>query len=323
MPTRDAILMTFTLLVPFTAIGALGGCDPDPLSIDELPAEEERVICAREVACGGALDQSTCESTVFLVESGKTATGIAAVKRGTLAYDSAQARRCLDAITTDCTIRRDAIDLCERIVTGKVAVGGACLLDDECADGGDCVIPSCPNACCPGTCAASTRPAPVPLGGSCAASGAECVSGAACLDGICAPPRAVGAACRGGLGECAAPAVCLAIPGGTETCTVLPTSRGAPCEPGANFGCGRVDERCDGPSRTCVPLSKPGSPCETIGDCVGYAYCDAGACKVRPTIGQPCDTPIEIQCMGSLVCVQGVCAAPTLPPACLSTGASL
>lgn len=324
MLTRASIRMTFALFLPLAAgIGALAGCDPEPLSIDRLAAEEERVICAREVACGGAVDQATCESTAFLVESGRTATAIAAVKRGTLAYDSAMARRCLDQVTTDCAILPDVPNNpCDEIFKGQVAVGGDCLLDDECAGGGACEIPSCPSACCPGTCA-STKQAPVPLGGSCGASGADCVSGAACLDGICAPPRAVGAACQGAWRECAAPAVCLAIPGGTETCTILPTSRGAPCEPGANYGCGRVDERCDAASRTCVPLSAPGSPCETIGDCVGYAYCDAGACKIRPTIGQPCAMPIEIQCMGSLVCPAGVCAAPTPGPACLSTGAPL
>jgi len=208
--------MTFALFLPLAAgIGALAGCDPEPLSIDRLAAEEERVICAREVACGGAVDQATCESTAFLVESGRTATAIAAVKRGTLAYDSAMARRCLDQVTTDCAILPDVPNNpCDEIFKGQVAVGGDCLLDDECAGGGACEIPSCPSACCPGTCA-STKQAPVPLGGSCGASGADCVSGAACLDGICAPPRAVGAACQGAWRECAAPAVCLAIPGGT------------------------------------------------------------------------------------------------------------
>ena len=230
--------MTFALFLPLAAgIGALAGCDPEPLSIDRLAAEEERVICAREVACGGAVDQATCESTAFLVESGRTATAIAAVKRGTLAYDSAMARRCLDQVTTDCAILPDVPNNpCDEIFKGQVAVGGDCLLDDECAGGGACEIPSCPSACCPGTCA-STKQAPVPLGGSCGASGADCVSGAACLDGICAPPRAVGAACQGAWRECAAPLASRGRTTGAAESTsgaTPPAERAFPClRPGA------------------------------------------------------------------------------------------
>lgn len=321
-PTPRTEMFRLSLALILTVAGsALTGCgSSDSLPIDELPAELEQRVCARAVACSGAESQTTCESTIFFAEDPGVQTLVAAVKRGTVNYDGQSARTCLDAYTTDCA---DLVEpaACDKVFHGNVAAGGACVVSAECAGGGRCLEPdTCTVSCCVGTCEAVAGPAAV--GAACdSLASTPCVDGAFCSnDGICTARRPVGAACSGSRDECLDPAVCLYHPDGSpETCTVISTAPGAACDPGANFGCGREDETCNATTLRCTKRALPGAACDGYDDCVGYATCDtaAGTCKVRPKLGEACDNNAQIWCLGSLACVNGVCAEPTLGPACV------
>jgi hypothetical protein len=320
MPRPEIFRLSLAFLLA-VASGALTGCGSDPIPVEELPAEIERRGCARAAACGGAESQTACESTTFLAESAGARTVVEAVKRGTVKYDGESARICLDALTIDCA---DLVEpaACDDVFRGTVPAGGACVTAVECADGGRCLEPdTCTVACCVGTCEAVG--APIAIGGACdfPFSSTPCVEGAFCAnDRTCTARRLVGAACEGAADECLEPAVCLYRPDGSgETCTVISTEPGAACIPGANFGCGRADETCNATTSLCTKRAAPGAPCQTYGDCVGYAYCDAavGTCKLRPTLGQACDNNTDAWCVGGLICPNGVCAEPAPGAACV------
>jgi hypothetical protein len=319
MPRTEMFRLSLSLVLT-VAGSALTGCGSNPIPVEDLPAELERRACARAVACGGAESQTTCESTVFVAENSAILTLVEGVKRGTIKYDGDSARVCLDAITTDCA---DLVTpaACDNIFRGTVPAGRACVIGAECADRGRCLgADSCADACCVGSCEAVG--APIAIGGACdfPSSSTPCVDGAFCANDLtCTARRPVGAACTGAPDECLDPAVCLYLPDGTETCTVISSEPGAACVPGANFGCGRQDETCNAVTSLCTKLAAVGASCQTTDDCVRYAYCDtaAGTCKARPTLGQACDNTTAVGCVGGLICPNGVCAEPAPGVACV------
>ena len=301
---RTQLLRLSLSLVLAVAGGALTGCGSNSISVDELPSELERRACARAVACGGAESQTVCESTVFIAQDWSVLTVVAGVKRGTIKYDGASARVCLDAIDTDCGSDSEPA-ACDNVFRGTVPAGGACVIDGECVNRGRCLKPdTCTVACCVGTCEAVG--APIAIGGACDYPFSahrprrrrllrqSNVHGA--------PPGRRRVRERPGT-SAPDPAVCLYRPDGSgETCTVISTEPGAACVPGANFGCGRDDETCDATTSLCTKRAAPGGACQTYGDCVGYAYCDtaAGTCKARVALGQACDVSTGVECVGGL-----------------------
>jgi len=322
LPRTEMLRLSLSLVLAVVlavAGGALAGCGSSSIPIDDLVPELQQRACARAVACGGAESQTSCESTIFLAQDSGVLTVVQDVKRGTIKYDGASARVCVDAITTDCA---DLVEpaACNNIFRGTVPAGGACVVDTECVDRAPCLKPdTCTTTCCAGTCQAAV--APVAIGGACDFTlPTPCVAGAFCAnDGTCTARRAAGAACQGARDECLDPAVCLSLPGGSETCTVISTQPGAACVPGANFGCARQDEICNATTSLCTKRGLPGAACTTYGDCVGYAYCDtaAGTCTLSPTVGQACDVNNGVFCLGGLSCQNGVCSEPTVGMACV------
>ena len=154
LPRTELLRLSLSLVLALAG-GALTGCGSNSISVDEFPAELERRACTRAVACGGAENQTTCESTVFVAESSGALTVVAAAKRGTVKYDGESARVCLDAFTTDCA---DLVEpaACDNIFRGTVAAGGVCVTAAECVDRGRCLVPgTCTDACCVGACGCS------------------------------------------------------------------------------------------------------------------------------------------------------------------------
>ena len=293
-------------LVVFGTFITMGGCGADTIAIGDFPAALERAACKRMVLCGSAVDQAACEATTFFAHNEGLLTIVAAVKRGTVAYDASHASACIQELEADCaySFARTSPSKCDEIFTGRVATGGVCVGGVECADKGDCVKPSsCVAACCSGTCQVVPI---IGVGAPCAGFLDRCAPGAFCDRGTCAPELPVGSPCYGS--GCVAPAVCLQAPdGSSETCTVLSAAAGAPCIPGANFDCGRSDERCAPATMRCIKLTPLGGACDVKSDCIAYSNCVAGICQVEPAAGEPCDFAANLYCQGDLTCNAGVC----------------
>jgi len=319
--TNSRRLFLATLILA-SAGSALTGCDSDEISIDDLPAEVERRLCARAVACGGAESQASCESTAYVAESASVMTLVAAVKRGTVAYDGESASECLDAFTAnDCASLGAEPAACGNIFRGRVPAGGVCVTSEECVGGGRCLEPdTCTAACCVGSCEAVAPPAAI--GASCDFFVSNpCVEGAFCsLENVCTALLPLGAACD--LSDaCRDPgAYCVDRPDGSgRVCTLRPTEPGAACIPNLNELCARDDERCNAATSLCTKVAPLGAACQGSNDCVGYAYCDmtTGTCAARPTVGQACDYNTGVYCLGDIPCSNNVCTAPTPGVACV------
>jgi len=318
--TNSRRLFLATLILA-SAGSALAGCHSDEISIDDLPVELERRVCARAVACGGAESESSCESTLFVAESSSVMTLIAAVKRGTVTYDGESASECLDAIApADCARLGAEPAACDNVFHGTVPAGGVCVIGAECVGGGRCLEPdTCTAACCVGTCEAAAPPAAI--GAYCDfVASHPCVEGAFCnLENVCAARVPLGAACDFS-DACLDPAAyCLdRLDGSGRVCALPPTEPGAECVPNLNELCAREDERCNATTSRCTKVVPLGAACQNSNDCVAYAYCDitTGTCTARPTAGQACDYNTGVYCLGDLSCANNVCTTPTPGVAC-------
>ena len=135
-------------------------------------------------------------------------------------------------------------------------------------DGRPC-DPTAPNACTLGfVCSAAGRcePEPLPAGPGEPCGSATCVSGFACVDGLCLAHGLPGERCDAlrpcYQGECV-----------EGTCQLLPA--GARCE--SRDDCD--DGWCRGEDRTCVPLTPLGGSCTETSECGGYPNaCVSGTC---------------------------------------------
>jgi hypothetical protein len=300
------------LLLTVTTVAACDGSGT--LSIDDLPARVSQAVCAFEVACGSAPDQATCEAANPIAADQVLATTIAAVKRGTIAYDGTSAAKCLDAYPgTNCSLTSltTASDLadCDATFRGQVAVGGACVIAAECTGHGPCTQPAnCTQACCVGTCGSPQ----VAMGGDCSTSNAGCIDGTFCKAGVCSAYIPVGAACVAG-DTCASGAACSSA----GTCLPLP-AEGQSCATAQGGLCDHLDDYCDPVTITCIKRKPAGAACAAPSseDCVTYAPCQNGVCTPFPTLGQVCDQTAGATCLDELVCTADVCTAPAKAVAC-------
>ena len=289
----------------------VAGCDGNnSIPIDELSARVDERVCAFATACGTVPDQASCNAVTSFATDAQLATLVAAVKRGTIAYDGALADQCLSEFGTGCTVSFGQSPACRDTFHGLVAPGGVCVLSEECSGNGTCLQAGCVSACCPGVCSAGTTP--IPIGGNCATLPGQCVSDAYCNGGVCAAKLAAGMACTGA-DACQSPGNCvLGSPGSgirTGVCT-LPGDTGAACRSGdASPLCLRITDYCDTVTNVCVKRKAPGGSCATSDlECVPYARCVDGICKSRPIAGEACDPSLATGCLGNLRCTAGVCA---------------
>jgi hypothetical protein len=175
-------------------------------------------------------------------------------------------------------------DACTGAVHGRVALGGACLVDGECAGPAICQYS---GMSCSGTCVAR------------AAVGASCDTDSNCsADAYC-----------GGVVVGTAP-VCIARGGAGATCLVTDQ-----CQQG--LVCGRSPQPSSG--NRCNPLGAAGagSPCLFPSECASGLFCDGSlpdpTCSPRQTMGQRCSD--SFACGERLLCIgwlsqNGTCAPP-------------
>ena len=256
------------------------------------PGDDENIFARFEL-----LTRERCPSLIarFIAQDGRVADLARAIDEGTVRYDAAAARACVEAVRAECarTTIEDLGELfasrCAGVFEGTVATGGACWVSEECEGDAWCdhASTTLPRAC-PGTCAPRLAlGAPCSGDEMCTREGLE--GFAACsLDAtrVCIERRVVPAASAGG-------ACGRSRDGDVETV--------APC--GAGLW-------CDGGSCS-EPLGE-GSPCMEHSVCAPGLGCVDGACRAvsfQSSAGAPCDTATFCDVVAHLRCAAGSCVS--------------
>jgi hypothetical protein len=294
-----------------TAIGcAEENPGPGPIPLDALRDELSTATCNQYARCGHMPDQATCEATQG--DSLHTLQLLTDAVLGRVTYDAAGARTCVEATRNracddQVATEKALADACSKMFVGTVPEGASCLYGTECAGGGTCNKAMCVGEapCCLGVC--EKKPTAAAIGGDCTTN--TCVESAYC-DGAAMPPTCKvrkdnGDACDAE-GQCKAGQRC-DVNGSLPTCYLL-SNRGGACNPALEDGaCIRFDDYCHPTDRKCTALPGDGKPCTEKGECMVYATCDAGTCRKRPVEGGACSDTLK--CLGSLRCVDMICAA--------------
>nr|MBA3500491.1 hypothetical protein [Deltaproteobacteria bacterium] len=231
------------------------------------------------------------------------------------------AAKCADAQgNTNCTFPGFNVENpCEDVFTGTVATGGACVIDLQCANFGNCVqtVPSCDSdlMCCPGTCMGMS--AESPIGGPCGNDVNFCASGSYCKEPATGPGTCTallageGTACDA-IDACVNPLYCnLSFTTGTGTCK-KPAASGQTCVRMDLIPCADSREFCDPTMLKCIKDVSIGATCGNGVQCVGYSSCLNGTCVADIPAGGACQVDAGADCVGGLECIAGKCALP--PP---------
>jgi hypothetical protein len=332
------------VLVVALAIGC-GGGHGGGLSLGDLPNAFLDALCQHEVNCGEFPDLDTCRRGNNAIHINTDPSVPAAVSAGKVIYNAGKARECVDAIasmtcdTTDGDERTFFPIPCFETSAGTLHAGDTCALGIECISG-TCDVPSCPDACCMGTCTGDTPPAfNLPIGAMCSSQliSSECEAAAFCdsTTHMCTALKPDGATCNNGnecdfgLGCAGSPKICKALPTLGEACPdnqcrdegtvclgtcVKVGLAGDPCA--ADAACSTF-YRCDTAMGKCAEGPGLGDPCTFSGECWDHAFCDVpngqtmGTCAPAEADGQPCNNNSDCasdNCNASNVCeTKGVC----------------
>jgi hypothetical protein len=287
-------------LVLMLALVAACSDDPSPtgvLAIDDLAGAFSAAACDQYVRCGLLEDAASCAG---FDDRRIDPNVIAAVQAGSVIFHPDDARACIDGLTASCDrdlfVRGGGSEACDAMFEGTVAAGGGCALSEECKSL-DCDVPSCPDACCRGTCVGDA-PAPWPrLGEACASVANPCSDGVCDqASGLCVAYRQTGEACASKT-ECGPDNACA-----NSTCTPEPTT-GESCTPGdSDRQCRNIGETCSASTSTCEPFGRTGDACNDVDRCSPQFYvCGADAtCRLRPVRGEACDDQTE--CLDASYC---------------------
>jgi hypothetical protein len=305
---------------------SLAGCTGG-VELEQLPEEYGATLCGivadclpNDVAAITPFSESTCQNDFAGGVRSSLDSIELQIERGTITYDGAAARACLDqtrALGCDTFIVATP-EVCRNIFIGNVEVGGDCSTNEECAGDAYCRAANCPDQA--GTCTATET-----MGGPCAGD-AECSAGLVCEDAVCRTSSSrSGGECGGGSGlDCPLDETCV---GDTETergtCTpwasVRTQSEGEGCDP-------TDDELCMEGLSCVVTAAVPaltfecrarvgaGEECH-IGipnHCPDTHFCDVpalmfmGTCEPLPEEGEPCAMAMfSRNCAAGLACNMG------------------
>ncbi len=347
------------ILSPVLALGAAlaAGCPSSTsggLPMSQFADEFGVAACDAVEACAGP----TVSSVFFASAGGCDAAFVAgyrnallpiveqAIDRGTVTYDPAAARACINALRADpCSLTNNgsAAVACQDVWQGTQPAGGACSINEECGVEQFCSI----TTACPGTCQARRT-----SGQSCNEE-RHCAAGLACTDGMCVAPPMTGAGCMD-LGGCGLGSLCsggqcrpvdeVLIANEGQACNlqmgplcqeglscvvdaVMPgvgatfvcrarVAAGAACRVGLPSQCpeGQACAETDAMrldfDGVCAPVpSTEGATCDTLSGCASGMRCaDAVCMRVREN-GETCTS--GGQC-ASTTCTGGTCVAPML-----------
>lgn len=310
----------------------MAGSAPPP---EQLPASTRALakglaeaICAAREACVGAsalreieLDEPCAERVAAELRARELYHLAAAIDSGHVFYDPSNLPQCLAAV------RALACDVaavrfpgpCASVLVPNVAIGGGCLIDAECENGGFCEGET--RGACPSTCR------PRGAQGAACRTDAQCADGLACQSDECARPPQQGMACGGEDSvACAFGFVCV---GGDATrdgaCARARSLRvaqlGEPCDPNGEhcedgLTCAAQTDGTtvcaegavlDGSCHPGVP-----DPCPAGAFCAFDPGAAAGVCQPLPEAGEPCAP--DARCGAGLVCLDDAAAAPRCEP---------
>ena len=295
------------------------GCGGGGVSVGDLPDKIDDERCDRLVACGGAQDGATCDAATQadLEDYGSVQAG---VEDGTIKYDSGAAADCASSFgNTSCNFPGfHQKDPCDDVFQGTVPTGGACVIDLQCANNGNCVYPNnCdPDVmCCTGTCMGGTMRTESAIGGPCSDELHFCGTNAYCKSptngpGVCtALVTNEGAACDE-LDACSNPMYCnLNFQTGMGTCKKAAASKAA-CSRMDLIPCADLRDFCDPTSLTCIRDIAVGGACGPGIQCVGYSSCINGTCVADIPLNGACVADTGADCAVDLECIAGKCQLP-------------
>jgi len=305
-------------------LALVAGCGSDSISIEDLPDEVKDARCDNLVRCEGVVDRATCDAAV--VAANEQVPEIkAGIANGTIKYSSGKAGDCVDELSGEsCEFTGlHNPSACSDILSGTVATGGACTIDEQCANHGECAPTddSCnpSTACCAGTCAGGTTESA--LGGPCDDEMHTCAATAYCKTaetgpGTCtALVTAEGGACDE-LAACVNPLYCnLNFQTGVGACK-KPAASNAACSRMDLLPCADGRDYCNATSLTCVRRVAVGAACSAMAPCVNYASCVTGTCQADIPLGGTCNPQSGADCAGDLDCVGTTCQVPAAGPVC-------
>lgn len=276
------------VLIALLAAGCGGSDGGGPIPIDDLDSAAINVFCNFYASCGLIQDEATCRSLNLDINLDPDL--VAAVHAGKVIYDPDKARECLNGVALSCNRvefnRSDSGNraACDQTFKGTVAAGGQCAMDQECISQ-SCDVPGCAMACCQGTCVGDTPPVHPKVGEACGTSTALSCDNSYCdyTAMLCTAYKANGAACQSS-SECAEGSCT------NQVCTALIASGGA-CTTGSTAAqCADIGDYCSATTMTCTAYGLAGATCATNAECSPIYQCTAGACELRPTLGDTCGT---------------------------------
>ncbi|MEC7524755.1 MAG: hypothetical protein VYE22_33050 [Myxococcota bacterium] len=309
------------------SVFALGACDAGGVPIESAPAETAAVYCDAVDSCAGdfagSLGGSSCRTNFTATfENGAVQLWQAAIDRGTVTYDAAATRACLDASQANgCNLFNVATpEACRDILVGTLEPGSACSFSEECAGDAYCDGASCPATA--GTCSARKA-----SGAECDGTD-ECVTGLVCEGGTCQTSSSRPGGPCDGPDAIACPLGEICVDGDEETvgtCTPLAevqtAALGESCDPQtgtfcvSGLSCAVVGAGVGGAEFQCNARVGAGEACNVgfPSMCPQGQYCDAnpfmgmfdGNCAPLPSDGQACAGSLEGNCAAGLVCVTG------------------
>jgi hypothetical protein len=280
------------------------------LSSKDFPGAFARAVCQPQARCrtDSVRSEAACEDAARAIYGGDLD---AALARGAVRFDEAQAQACVDGLSArGCQRTPPAVDTaCINAIRGKIPAGQSCNWLYECA-GGICE-PDTPGAC-PAQCKAV-----LPQGAECPGKdnlSCDARLGVRCVLGHCAKPLPAGATCVSDA-DCDAGLFC----SGDQVCRAL-GQPGAACGDGSHCAAG---ESCKAGS--CARKAQAGTSCGANGECADGFVCKGlskgaqGSCTPFGEVGAACVGADVDGCAEDLICVSSRCALKPVSGPCMAT----
>jgi hypothetical protein len=331
--------MRFVICIPALWLAAACGSSTDDdtpraIPLEEVPAVYAEALCESLTRCAGPLLEvflagEDCVTTTTERISEEIPRLEQAIEDGRVQYRGDRLQACADEIRSRgcATLNDREPDVCQQALDGTVAIGGDCVMDEECDGAARCDF----AAACPGQCTELAAE------GEACDENDHCASGLSCSEtsGRCETPGGPGDACEAGEPSCGFGYACAGAdaendqPGHCRTYDeVFAGADGDVCDPvnavlcAPSLSC-QVDAFtvATGIEAHCAPSVGSAASCRVAfpDQCPDDEYCDVpasaleGTCKPRPAIGQPCGLePFETEgtiCEAYARCNGGVCKA--------------